>query len=72
MAAELRARIDAAERRQVPDLLAFLREAPRPLGPLLSAERTAELDLAELPAFAAPSNAVGRERLRARLRSLRR
>ena len=70
MAAELRARLDAAYDRQIADLLAFLQRPP--LGPPtpFPGQRTAEEDLAELPLYTAPSPEPHRERRRARLRRL--
>lgn len=72
LATELRSRIDAAAGRQAPDLVAFLAEAPRDRPFMVAGEPSAEDDLRDLPAYGAPSNLVGRERLRARLRALRR
>ena len=72
MAAELRARIDAAERRQVPDLLAFLQGPPRALLGRPTGERTVDEDLADLAGYGAPTGSARRERLRARLVALRR
>jgi hypothetical protein len=70
MAAELRLRIEGAERRQAPELLAFLHAESKGRPGSIAGERTAEDDLAELSRFGAPSHAIGRERLRAKLRSL--
>jgi hypothetical protein len=72
MAAELRTRLDDAYDRQIADLLGFL-ERP-PLGPPVDfdGQRSAEQDLADLPLYTSPSPEPRRERLRARLRRLRR
>lgn len=72
MAGALRERLDQADERMVPDLLAFL--AGEPLGPpvALPGVRAVEDDLARLGTYARPSNRPGRERLRARVERLRR
>jgi hypothetical protein len=68
MAAALRARLDDAYERQIPDLLAFLAE-PRTYPPVAFPGRpTAEDDLARLASYASPARGTARARLRARLR----
>jgi glycosyl transferase family 1 len=70
MAGALRARLDEAYERQVPDLLAFLDRPPAGPPVAFAGERPAEDDLADLPLYAAPSPDPRRERLRTRLRRL--
>ncbi len=74
MAAGLRARLDEADARLVPDLLAFLEPEParRACPVVLPASADVDDDLARLGGYARPSGRPGRERLRARLARLRR
>lgn len=72
LAAALLERVEEAEQRLVPDLLAFLAE-PAPGAPVpLPGVRSVEDDLAAFAAYARPSSRPGREALRARLARLRR
>jgi glycosyltransferase involved in cell wall biosynthesis len=69
-ARELRARLDAAYARQVDDLLGFLAAPARDELPTFRGERTADEDLAELQAYAAPGRPAGARRLTTLLRRL--
>ncbi len=72
MATALRERLDAAVERELAQLLDVLGRPPRGAPLVFPGRRTAEDDLADLAAYAAPSHRPGRERLRARLAALRR
>ncbi len=67
LAAGLRARLDDAYERQVPDLVAFL-ERPVEGAPVSLSAGSPERDLSRLGSYASPARPTTRSRLRARLR----